>query len=448
MAEIAPFRGLRYNTGKVRDLAQVVIPPYDVISPEQQRAFHETNPYNMVRLELGESLPDDSAKDNAHTRAGEYLRRWQEEAVLIREELPGIYYYELDYPLSADVKQTRYGFVCVLKLEDFSRGSVRPHEKTFQAVKDERLGLMLACNANLSPVFALYSDSTGDVDSALRAGREAEPIFSFDDREGMTHRVWRVTDPDVLQRARSLMVEKDIFIADGHHRYETALNYRHLQRKQFPNASGAASFEYVLMYLSNLNDEGLTILPTHRLLRGLGSWQPKDFLENAAEFFEISRYDATSAGEKEWRRALEKDSLTNKIVIGLHTRFADGFYLFKAKPDPVSAFLSELDIPRILQGLDVVVLDRIVLRRLMGLSEEFLADERNIHFKHDFAKALDAVRSGSDEAGFFINATRIEQVQNVAEAGLIMPHKSTYFFPKVGSGLLIHRLSPSEEDVP
>jgi len=445
MAEVAPFRGLRYNRKKVPNLAEVVIPPYDVISPEEQERFHQTSPYNMINLELGKATPADTEKDNPHTRAGRYMDEWQERKILIRDEQPAIYYYEMDYSLSPKDLQTRYGFLCALRLEDFSSGGVRPHEKTFSRVKQERLGLMHECHANLSPVFALYSDPEQEVDHALRSGREAEPIIRIEDNQGLKHRLWRVRDLDVLQRVRELMRDKVIYIADGHHRYETALTYRNEQRSRFESAGPRASFEYIMMYLSNLNQGGLTILPTHRLLRHLKAWNPESFIAGAKEFFDISRYEAGEEGEWKWRTDLEAGKEQKDIVIGFASRGADELCLLKARRDAVGRFLADMKLPRPLQRLDVEVLDQVILKRLMGLEKDFLANEKNIHFRHDLLHGLSELRTGGFDAGFFINPTRIEQVQEVASTGLIMPHKSTYFYPKVGSGMVIHSLAHDEE---
>lgn len=447
MAEVAPFRGLRYNPDKVANLAEVFIPPYDVISPGQQDLFSTLSPYNMIHLELGKSTPGDTASDNAHTRAAACLADWQREKVLIREDRPAFYYYELDYSSEGGGRQTRYGFLCVLRLEDFDKGSVRPHEKTFQTVKDERLGLMKACKANLSPVFAVYTDDAGAVDRALRDGREPHEIIAFTDMEGMAHRVWRVTGQKALRAVEQAMKESVIFIADGHHRYETALNYRSLLRKAFPESSPRASFNYIMMYLSDMNQPGLKILPTHRLLRGLRDWNPERFLEEAAKFFSVVRYDATDSGAAKWREDLERANCGDEVAIGLYCDGVDGFHLLKGKLGIILPRLEERGIPGVLQKQVVVVLDHIVLRELMGLSEAFLADEKNIHFKHVFEDALHGVQSGDFDASFLINPTRMDHVREVASTGLTMPHKSTYFYPKVGSGIVVHPLSPVEEIV-
>ena len=441
MAEIAPFCGLRYNPEKLASLADVVIPPYDVISPKDQELFHQISPYNMVHLELGRTTPRDTESDNAHTRAARSLREWQRAKVLMRDEQPAVYYYELIFAVSPEVRQTRYGFICALRLEDFSSGFVRPHERTFQAVKDERLSLTQACEANLSPVFALYSDPAMVVDHTLRIGRERAPIIAFADREGMEHRIWRVVNPEIVDRVNSLMLEKPIFIADGHHRYETALNYRALQHRRFGNSSPQAPYEFVMMYLSNLNQGGLVILPTHRLLKHMGPWEPRGFLRDALAYFDISDYAVNAEGQHRWRADLEKGRETGETVIGLYWRQADALYLLRARHELVSSYLAARGINKLLHRLDVVILDRLLLRHLLEISDTFLANERIIHFKHDLLEAVAAVQEGDFEAGFFINPTRIEQVQEVASAGLIMPHKATYFYPKVGSGLVIYPLA-------
>ncbi len=445
MAEIAPFRGLRYNQEMVPDLAQVVIPPYDVISPEEQRAFHERSPYNFIRLELGLPAPEDSSEDNPHTRAAAWIRQWKHQGILVRNPKPSIYCYEVDYKNGPELLKTRKGFICAMRLEEFSSGRVLPHEKTFQAVKDERLALMLACNANLSPVFALYPDSNEEIYSALASGRRGDPVVSFTDFAGMTHRIWPVTDPPVLDEVRNLTMDKPIFIADGHHRYETALNYRNAFRGRYGGRNPHASFEFIMVYLTDMNDPGLTILPTHRLLRNLGEWDFGLLMERAKNWFHVERFESENGGEPRWKEAIRDGGSRKDTTIGFYCKGAGCVYVLTAKRDVVSALLEQKGTPAPLRTLDVVVLDQVVLRDLLGLSDQFLANERNISFMHVFAEALEAVKSCRFDAGFFINQTRIEQVREVASAGLIMPHKSTYFYPKVMSGLVTNPLSPDEE---
>jgi uncharacterized protein (DUF1015 family) len=322
---------------------------------------------------------------------------------------------------------------------------VRPHEKTFQAIKEERLALMLACNANLSPVFALYPDSEEKVHNALASGKSGAPAMSFTDSAGMTHRVWPITERTILNEVRDLMMDKPIFIADGHHRYETALNYRNIFRERHGTGNPHASYEFVMVYLTDMNESGLTILPTHRLLRDLGAWGPERFIEKAKTCFDVESFKIENGGELRWKEAIAAGGSRRDTTIGFYCRGAASVYVLTAKRDAVSSLLAQKGIAVPLRTLDVVVLDEVLLRDLVGLSDQVLANERNISFMHDFTEALDAVKSGRYDAGFFINNTRIEQVREVASAGLIMPHKSTYFYPKVLSGLVINPLSPDEE---
>ncbi len=445
MAQIAPFRGLGYNPRKVPDLAQVTIPPYDVISAEEQRAFHDSNPYNFIRLELGLSTPQDSPENNPHTRAAAWIEQWTREAILLRSARPSIYRYELDYKTHPDAVKTRRGFICALRLEDFSSGRVRPHEKTFQAAKDERLGLMTACGANLSPVFALYPDSNEQIYSALSGGRQEPPPVSFTDRAGMAHRLWPVSDRLIVDRVRELMLDKPLFIADGHHRYETALNYRNHLRKQCGTGNPNAAYEFIMVYLTDMNDPGLTILPTHRLLKNLGDRDCVKLVKSAGRRFDVERFEARGEGLLKWKEAIGEGGARKDTTIGVYSGKAEFAYALTAKREEASALLAAKSIPPALRALDVVVLDQLVLRDLFGLSELFLADERNISFMHDFTSAVEAVESRRFDTGFFINHTRIEQVREVASAGLTMPHKSTYFYPKVTSGLVINPIFRNEE---
>jgi len=445
MAEIAPFRGLRYNQEKIPDLAQVVIPPYDVISPEEQKAFHENNSYNFIRLELGLQAPGDSKGDNPHTRAAAFIRQWMEEKILVRNGDPAIYYSELDFKDDSGTLRTRKGFICVLRLEDFSSGRVLPHEKTFQAIKDERLALMLTCNSNLSPIFALYPDSNEKVLHAVASGRRADPEIRFTDFADMTHRVWPITERPVLEQVRNLMLDKPIFIADGHHRYETALNYRNVLRKRHGTGNPQAPYEYVMVYLTDMDDPGLTILPTHRLLRNLGSWDPDRFIEKAKNCFEVRRFEPENCGELQWKDAIRDGGLRKETTIGFCYKGARCIYVLTAKRETVSDFLASKKTPEPLKTLDVVILDQILLKEILGVTDQFLANEHNISFRNDFARALKDIKSGRYDAGFFINHTRIEQVREIASAGLVMPHKSTYFYPKAISGLVVNPLYPDEE---
>ena len=446
MADIAPLRGYRYNQDVVPDLAAVVTPPYDVISPAEQEMYHRRHPYNMVRLILGNKEPGDTEERNWFTRAAEALRTWREQEILLRDPQPALYDYEIDYSEPAGLAKTRHGFICLVRLQEFAHGSIRPHERTFAATKSERLKLMCACNANLSQIFALYSDPAELVRGQLRAGREERPVVAFTDETGNRHCLWRVTAPQVLKGVAALMEEKPLFLADGHHRYETALAYRDLMRARYRDRGEKASFNYVLMYLSSVNQGGLTILPTHRLFGRLPEFHLSSFLEAAGRYFEVEPFPFDSARRE---HALEAflaalRGAGSRHFVGLYRANAGAFVLLKLRAEADCRAWRD-HLPRPLHHLDVVVLTELVLKRLLKVDEKTLGDEREIHYAHDGREAVRLVDSGAYQVAFLINPTRVEQVQEVASAGLIMPHKSTYFYPKVINGSVLHLLDPHED---
>jgi uncharacterized protein (DUF1015 family) len=449
MAEIVPLRGYRYNQKVVSDLAAVVTPPYDVISSAEQDAYHRRHPYNMVRLILGKKEPGDTEQYNWFTRAAEALKGWREEEVLLRDPQPAIYDYEIDYQEPSNLTKTRHGFICLVRLQDFSEGSIRPHERTFATTKSERLKLMCACNANLSQVFALYSDPAELVRRQLNTGRERTPVMAFTDETGIRHRMWRVTDSVVIKGVRSLMEDKSLFIADGHHRYETALVYRDLMRGKHPGRREEASFNYVLMYLSSMNQTGLTILPTHRLVGRLPQFPIESLLAAAGRHFEVERFPFHRSGRDQTLETFiaRLHSAGSRHFIGLYAAGAEAFVLLKLRSDAVADPWRD-HLPRPLRALDVVVLTELVLKRLLAVDEKTLSDEREIQYCHDGREAVRLVDSGAYEAAFLLNPTRVEQVREVANAGLIMPHKSTYFYPKVINGSVLHVLDPHEDVSP
>jgi uncharacterized protein (DUF1015 family) len=446
MAEIAPLRGYRYNREVVPDLAAVVTPPYDVISPAAREIYDRRHRYNMVRLILGHREPGDTEEHNWFTRAAEELRAWREQGILRRDPHPALYDYEIDYSEPPGLTKTRRGFICLVRLQEFSHGSIRPHERTFAATKSERLKLMCACNANLSQIFALYPDPADVVGEQLRVGREEGPAMAFADEAGSRHRLWRVTVPEVIKEVAALMGGKPLFLADGHHRYETALAYRELMRAKYHDRGEKASFNYVLMYLASMNQDGLTILPTHRLFGRLPEFHLSSFLEAAGRYFEVERFPFDTARREQvlesFLEALR--GAGSRHFVGLYTAEAGAFVLLKLRADSDSRAWRD-HLPRPLHHLDVVVLTELVLKRLLRVDEKTLDDERQIHYSHDGREAVRLVDSGAYQVAFLINPTRVEQVQEVASAGLIMPHKSTYFYPKVIDGSVLHLLDPHED---
>ena len=448
MPEIAPLKGLLYNQNLIDRMDKVITPPFDVISPEEQEMYHARHPYNMIRLILGRRQPGDNEHNNWYSRAAEAFRAWQQQGVLVRDSKPALYDYEIDYQESPHRLKKRRGLICLVRLQDFSHGSVLPHERTYEGTKSERLQLMKACNANLSQVFALYPDPTQEVSACLSQGRNHRPVFDFTDSTGIHHRMWRVCQKEVVRQVANSMRERVTFIADGHHRYETALNYQRLMQKRYPARGERASFNYVLMYLANMHQEGLSILPTHRLFVHLPQFEMETFLARAADFFEVLSFPFTPASRIEVQVKFLKSLHTpgDHQVIGLCAREADEFVLLQLRED-VNHELWRAQVPVPLQRLDVVVLTELVLKRILEVDETLLNDETRIKYKHNSMEAIEEVRANRFQVAFLLNHTKIEQLQKVATSGLFMPHKSTYFYPKVIDGSVLNLLDP-QEDVP
>jgi uncharacterized protein (DUF1015 family) len=448
MPDIAPLKGLLYSRKLITDMDKVITPPYDVISPEEQEMYHRRHRYNMIRLILGQGEAGDNEHNNWYRRAAATLEAWQREGVLVLDPRPAFYHYEIDYREPTDLLRTRQGFVCLVRLHDFSQGSVRPHERTYEATKSERLKLMLACNANLSQVFALYSDPAQIVNQYLQEGRDQRPVFNFTDSSGINHRMWRVIRPEVIQEVVASMKDKPLFLADGHHRYETALNYQKLMQERYHERGKQAQFNYILMYLSNMHQEGLSILPTHRMFVHLPQFQLESFLTRAADYFEVVRFPFDSADRNqalaEFLNSLH--SAGSRNFIGVYEAKASQFVLLKLRVD-VDHDSWRGQLPPPLQKLDVVVLAELVFNRLLDIDERTLNDESRIKYRHNALEAVEQTDRGLFQVAFLINHTKIEQLQQVASAGLIMPHKSTYFYPKVINGSVINLLDP-QEDVP
>ncbi len=448
MAEISPFRGLYFDSTRIPNLNDIITPPYDVIEPEEQHRFSLRSPYNMIHLILGMHCSLEENPEDQYNRAGNLFKQWLKEGILRRDPVPAIYPYEIEYRLSPSLSKKRKGFICLLKLEEFATGCVRPHEKTYEATKSERLKLMCCCNANLSQIFALYSDPADVIMHYLDQGREPAPMIDFQDDTGIKHRIWRTTDKAILRKVHSLMKDKSIFIADGHHRYETALNYMKMMREQFPERGEKASFNYVMVYLANLNHSGVTILPTHRMLTELEGFDYGKFMRQASQFFEIEEYPFDDSNKAEvldkFRKRLtsfEQEGGT----FGFYLRGSNKFVLLKGKKHLLKSFLQEKGFPEAMLSLDVVVLTHLILKHLLQVPDDFLCDEKRMWYEHDARKAISLVDSGQYMMTFLINPTRIDQVQAIASAGLIMPHKATYFYPKVITGTILNLIDPNED---
>ncbi|SHJ38779.1 Uncharacterized conserved protein, DUF1015 family [Desulfofundulus thermosubterraneus DSM 16057] len=451
MAEIKPFRGLRYASG-VGPLADLVTPPYDVIDAKAQDDYYRRHPYNIIRLEYGKVYPGDDESNNRYTRAAADFTAWREKGVLVPEESPALYLYEQEF--SAGGKRlVRSGMICAVKLEPYEKGVVLPHEETLPKHKEDRLALMRACRANFSPIFGLYADEEMTVDNLLRPRAGRSPDLDFTDENGHAHRLWVITDPAVIEQVRQAMAGSRIFIADGHHRYETALAYSRERRQEEGNPAGPGPYDYVMMTLVNLYDPGLVVLPTHRLVRNVEGLDVEELLGKIQEHFEIEVFPlAPGYGnfydfikELATRGGFTGDArpgagpLSHRHSFGLYCG-SGRLYLLTLRDEGALPRLMPAGHSAAWQGLDVSVLHHLILDRLLGIGGAERARESHLTYTREEAGALKAVDEGEYQLAFFLNPTLVEEVTAVAANGEKMPQKSTFFYPKLITGLVINPL--------
>jgi len=440
MATVTPFNGIRYNPDIIGNSADVATPPYDVISPEAQRAFYGRHPNNVIRLILNPGKPTDTAADNPHTRSAACFRQWMEQGVLIKEEQPALYLKAIGYPHEGETC-TRYGLIARVGLEPFEKRIILPHEKTFSKVRSERLELMKATHCNYCPIFSLYPDESGILNTLIEAVGRSTPCVDFMDDDNHHHRLWRILDTAVHRQVTESMQDKRLFIADGHHRYETALEYRNHLKATAPSFDASHPANHVLMYLSSMSDPGLIILPAHRLIKAVGPEDLQRAVVDARTYFDVVEFPFTPGdrqnAEKKFLEALggEKD----RQCIGIYGHKAAVFHLLKLKSGVMEGLFGE-ELDTSLRSLDVTVLTRLVFMKILGFDQQRLDDATLIGYASEAGKALQSIDSGAYDVAFILNPTRIEQVQEVARKGLVMPRKSTYFYPKVKSGLVMRAI--------
>ena len=440
MAHIYPFRAWRYNSSAVR-LDDVVTQPYDKISPAMQQAYYQRSPYNLVRIILGlPELFDAERGESVYTRAARDFNSWREQGVLVQEKDPCIFAYSQRFTVpGTDLMKERRGFIALGKLHDYSEQVVFRHEQTLSKPKGDRLNLLKATHAHFGQIFMLYSDPSCSIEKILYDGNgpaEAEVT----DEYGVLHRLWKINDPAAIRLLTTAMADKKLIIADGHHRYETALNYSkehaakasaqtehstgRLPQPAYPEAA-------VMMSFVNMDSEGLVILPTHRVVHSLGDFDAADFARAAGEFFVVKTLPAAEAVN--YIEALDKQNGPAFVAVT-----SAGAILLRSKPDAVAAILASL--PERQRQLDLTHLHTIVLDKLLGLDAEKVREQTNIRYLRDAGEAVDQVRRGEANVAFLTNPVTMEQLREVAFAGDVMPQKSTDFFPKLLSGLTIYAL--------
>lgn len=440
MAIIYPFRAWRYNPSAVR-LEDVVTQPYDKISPAMQEAYYQRSPYNLVRIILGlPELFDAERGENVYTRAARDFKAWRDHSILVQDRDPSVFAYSQRFrvPGTDEIKERR-GFIALGKLHDYADQVVFRHEETLSKPKSDRLNLLKATGAHFGQIFMLYSDPAGSIERILYEG--AGPADTeVTDEYGVLHRVWRVSDPAVIRLLTSTMRDKKLIIADGHHRYETALNYSKEHAPATPSKSEHRADELphphcpegaAMMTFVNMDSEGLVILPTHRVVHSLANFSPAEFVKASEQFFTVEKLTESSAAG--YSDTLRKQTGTAFIAVS-----RSGAFLLRSKPEAAAKALA--DLPENQRQLDLSHLHTIVLDKLLGLDAGKIREQTNIRYLRDAAEAVEQVHRGEANVTFLTNPVTMEQLREVAFAGSVMPQKSTDFYPKLLSGLTIYAL--------
>jgi uncharacterized protein (DUF1015 family) len=422
MAEVQPLKTLRYEHSVVGPLEGVIAPPYDVIDDELRAELVAKSPYNVVEIDL--PVADDGGDRYLHAET--LLDHWRTQGALVQEDEPAFWALDQEYTAPDGSQQRRRGFFARVRVEDYGAGRIRPHERTHPGPKEDRLRLTRATRANLSPIFSLFPDPSAAAAEALADAVDGAPFASAADHEGTSNTLWRIADPDRVAALQAALADAELLIADGHHRYETARVYAE-------EVGGEGAHRYVLMFLCSLSDPGLLVFPTHRLLSGLKDDRNKqeairDTLKRDFEVLPVAPEQLEPAGDPQGR-----------VQLGYMDSFHRQPYLLTLKDQSIADAALE-GMPEPYRRLDTAVLEAIVLKGALGMSEDDISHLAGLNYSKSFDDALDAVESGRYDAGFFMRGTPVEQVGEVAQAGVSMPPKSTYFYPKIPTGLIFNLL--------
>jgi uncharacterized protein (DUF1015 family) len=435
--EIKPFKAYRFDKTVVGDVGNCIAPPYDVISPDQQQQLYQKSEYNVVRIIKGRTTASDNDGSNQYTRAADYLTAWIEKGVLKEDSEEAIYAYVQDFQLAGRCLQ-RFSFIALARLEEFGK-VVRPHEQVMKEPMLDRLNLKRATKAKFGLVFMIYEDQQNIADKVIENAAQQSPIIDFTDEQRVRHRLFAITTKDDIDAIAEMMRDKSCIIADGHHRYTTGLTYS----KEYPDPAA----KYQMLAFSNIRHEGLVVLATHRLVKNIKDFDFDKLMGDLDENFEVTEYYFDSPQSKMNARQkmlaqmkVEHDS--NKNAFGIYSGNSAFYVAVLKNKEAMDSVAPEKSPPW--RSLDVSVLHKLILEELLGIGEKELTEGSNVEYAKDTSDAIDGsiriVDNGEKQAAFFMNPPKIEQIQMVTDQGERMPQKSTYFYPKVYTGLTIDKL--------
>ena len=419
MALVKGFKGMRY-TAKAGNIADLVCPPYDIVSPKQREELIEHSPYNIINLEL-------PVGDNKYEAARDMYRQWVKDGILAQDAQDSIYVYEMSFSVKG-VNYAVKGIFCAVQLEEFEDRVILPHEFTLSKAKNDRFELLNTAKASFSQIYSMYTDEDQSIRARIEKVSGGTPEIAFTDGEGVTHRLWPVTDEVEITAFTKAFEEKQLFIADGHHRYETALNYRKKVKAETSDFDETHPANFTCMFLVDMECSGLVVFPTHRMLNNIGDLNEQETLEKINKYFSFERRNDLSEIENDLANESEAHA------IGLYTG-KDYYYRLTFHDE---ALVREMlaDMSDAFCDLDVTILHTLILDKIFGITKSDLAKQTKITYTRSIEEAIEQVQKGKQECAFFLNPTRINQIKDVAKAGDKMPQKATYFYPKLITGMV------------
>lgn len=431
MLEIKPFKGIVYNQNKISNLAQVMAPPYDIIFPEDQERYHYNHPYNIIHIDKGLDFPDDHDGNNKYTRAANYLDKWLKEEYLIQDQKPCFYIYQEVYTVD-NIQKEIISFIGLMKLEEFSSQKILPHERTYEKPIKDRLNLLSNCKAHISQIFSLYQDHKEDIPNLINDFlKEKTPFIDLTFEDQVRHKVWRISDEKTIRKIQENMKDKKVLIADGHHRYQTALNYKKQLENEGIRITDNDSRNYIMMCFTNISNRGLTIFPTHRLLQDLNGIDFSSIKDKIKKHFYIEN---CFHSHLLFQKLKENEGFNH--IFGLYME--NKFYLLTLKDIDLINKVSPKDQPFQLNQLAVSVLQHVLIHHTLGIKEEEI--EHKINYTRSKEEAIKQVKEQKCKLALFISPTKIEEVEEIARLKVLMPQKSTYFYPKLLTGLVMYKL--------
>lgn len=437
MAKVVPFKGYRYNTDVFKNLNDVTAPPYDIISKEEQQELYNKNEQNIIRVDFGMDFDTDTNDNNRYTRSGEYLKKWIDEQTLKQDDEPAFYIYEQVFSLaSGKAPHSLKGILSLVELREFSDNVVLPHEFTISKAKKDRLELMRETGANTSPIYSLYLDEDEKIASIIEKNSESKPDISFETSEGVLQNIWILKDKNINAKITELFEDKKLFIADGHHRYETALNYRRERHEADGTPIGSKDYDYIMMMLVSMSNSGLFVFPTHRLIHDVEKFDETLIVSLLTEEFAASKIYFTEGDYA----SIITERLANTVDEKLFAMYTGGNYYYLLELKDLKTIDDAIDnMSDAFKHLDVTILHKLILERYLGIDEENMINQTNLTYMRDASETIQAVKDGKYQCAFLINPTKISEIKNVALANEKMPQKSTYFWPKLVTGLVINK---------